>query len=122
MKRRRVSAAAAAVAAGLVAGVPSAAAGGPQPAAVAARSAVQCPRSTGSLSAPAHAAARSGAAVAVTVSVPRFTFLVRTRDGWLVRTNTEAPPDRRDHIVVLAGDGWSLAPSSLAELVLRTCG
>jgi hypothetical protein len=115
--RRRSYAAFAIAAAGVTVAVTpssSAAARGPAPV----PAAVVCPAAPG----PSRVALAGNAGSSYSVSVPRFTFLVRTGDGWTVRTNTEASPDPRDQFVILADAGWSPAPPTLANLVLRVCG
>jgi len=107
-----------ALALGMALGLPSSvAAGGSLPSTP---PAVQC--LSPAVAAPATAAQPHPGATAFAVSVPRFTFLERSGDGWITRTNTEAPPSRRDHFVVLANGSWAVASEPLTDLVLRSCG
>lgn len=103
---------------GMTIGMPaSVAAGGSLPST---SSAVRC--QPPAAAAPRAAAQPHAGGSSFAVSVPRFTFLVKTGDGWVVRTNTEAAPDPRDRFVVIADGGWSLASTTLTDLALRTCG
>jgi len=120
-KRRVVAAAVAAAIAYLATGATATEAAGTTTPGPRAAPAVQCPSPSAAAAAPAppEAAGVGGGSLAVTV--PRITFLTKTRAGWLVRTNTETSPDSRDQFVVLAAGGWSSAPQSLEDLILQVC-
>lgn len=70
----------------------------------------------------APAATAKGSPGAVSVTVPRYTYVDQRSAVTRVSTNTEAKPSRRDTFVVLTAGAWHAAPPSLVDEVLARCG